>query len=194
VTIAEPRNPQLSDNSFTAYGNVSGKDICQLSAWVEAADGEQIFGQPLNQELDAYDWAFHFQNVQTGVVYKLFVQAICSCGCVARDMVLVVYWSFAEQIIVRIAYPGNGVQVPGAYFETAGSTNDTTDPCTAEIMRGGATIANGTAIPPGPIYQWKFSFRGVSPTPGGQPTDTLKVTVTQSPQNFGFDQKNIKIV
>jgi hypothetical protein len=193
VTIAEPRNPQLSDSSFTAYGNVSGKDICQLSAWVEATDGEQIFGQPLNQCLDAYDWAFHFENVRTGVVYKLFAQAICGCGCVARDIVLVVYWSFAEQIIVRIAYPGIGAQVPGSYFETAGSTNDTADPCTAEIIRGGVSIATGTAIPPGPTYQWKFSFTGVSATPPG-PNDTLKVTVTQSPMNFGVDQKSIKIV
>jgi hypothetical protein len=173
---------------------VSGKDICQLSAWVEAADGEQLFGQPLNQPLDSYDWAFHFEGLRTGVVYKLVVQAICGCGCVARDTILVVRWLFAEQITVKIVYPDNGAQVTGSYFETAGATSDPGNATKiAQILRAGAVIANGTLIPPGPVYQWKFSFTKVSPTPAGQPNDTLVVTVGVAP-NAGSDQKSIKIV
>jgi hypothetical protein len=196
VTIVDPREAHLSDTSFSAYGNVTGRDVEQIIAWVESPSGEITYGQPIQQQFTRFDWGFHFVGLQSNMIYRLMVEARNSCCCTAQDKTNVIHLSFAATVTVQIGCPpGDPAQVTGSYFETAGWVSDKNATRTAKITQNGSAVTNGTgtAIDPGPFFDWRFSFTGVPATPPSQ-MDVLTVTATPSTGSPGSATKHLRVV
>jgi hypothetical protein len=177
VSIGFPREARVAGAEFSVYGDVRGKDVDDLSAWLQFASGDKFYGAQILQALDPYDWGFHFSNAPLAQAFKLIVQAVDLEGNVARDTTHGVCLAFAAAVTVAISFPPNSPpSVPGAYFETAGWVSDINAVRTAKLVRNGVKIKDGVAIPQGAgsLYDWKFSFTGV---PLSNPLDANDTTL-----------------
>jgi len=185
----------LADTDFVVLGAVEPADA-EVVAWLQDASGRRIFGQPLPQTFDLYDWGFYFSDTPPLTAFKLIVQATDARGCRTRAIKRVVCQVAVFAPTVTISYPQNSPPaVSGTLFYTAGWCSDTSATYAANLTRGGSKIADGTLIPqtPGSFYQWQFSFSGVPHSTGANDT-TLTVTATPAGGGVpGIDTKTLSI-